>query len=202
MDWTNTLLTHEQISLHRFQESPFAHPSVMFRTEIFRRFGGYQKGNLPEDYELWLRWIAYGAKAAKLPSTLLIWNDPPERLSRVSEACSTENFYRVKTPYLAHWIHSNIPPHKTIYVIGAGKMSRQRALQLENSGVIISGWIDVDPKKVGNIVNGKRVYGRDVLDKEPFFAIAYLAGHEANDQLTEFMDSKGHVLGEDYILAS
>lgn len=202
IDWTNTLLTHEDISLHRFQESPYANPSVMFRTELVQKFGGYKTGNLPEDYELWLRWISLGVKTAKLPSKLVIWNDPPNRLSRTSEACSVENFYKMKTPYLASWLHDNVSPEHPIYVIGAGKMSRQRALLLEKRGIFIKGWIDVDPKKIGNIVNGKRIHGRDVLKKEPFFAVAYLAGHDANEQLQEFMLSEGYVHGKDYILAS
>ena len=29
VDWTNKLLSHEEISLNRFVESPFAHPSVL-----------------------------------------------------------------------------------------------------------------------------------------------------------------------------
>ena len=202
IDWTNTLLTHEDISLHRFQESPYANPSVMFRTELVHKFGGYKSGNLPEDYELWLRWISLGVKTAKLSSALVIWNDPPTRLSRTSEACSIESFYKMKTPYLANWLHDNVSPDRPIYVIGAGKMSRQRALLLEKSGVVIKGWIDVDPKKIGNIVNGKRVHGRDILKKENCFAVAYLAGHDANDQLEEFMLSEGYIPGKDYILAS
>ena len=28
-DWTNKLLSHQEISLNRFVESPFAHPSVL-----------------------------------------------------------------------------------------------------------------------------------------------------------------------------
>ena len=31
VDWTNKLLSHEEISLNRFVESPFAHPSVLLR---------------------------------------------------------------------------------------------------------------------------------------------------------------------------
>lgn len=202
VDWTNTLLEPDEIALRRFQEAPFAHPSTIIRTELVQRYGGYNTGNLPEDYELWLRWMAMGVKAAKLPSTLVVWNDPPTRLSRTGEQCTVENFYKMKSPYLASWLHDNVSPEKNIYVIGAGKTSRQRALMLEQYGVVISGWIDVDPNKIGNIVNERRVFGRDVLDKEPCFAVAYLAGHDANDQLEEFMHTKGFQLGKEYILAS
>ncbi|MCT4533738.1 glycosyltransferase [Halodesulfovibrio sp.] len=202
VDWTNTLLTPDDISIRRFQEAPFAHPSTMYRTELIERFGGYRTGNLPEDYELWLRWMSLGVKAAKLPQELVVWNDPPNRLSRIGEQCSVDNFYKMKSPYLADWLHNNVAPDKKIYIIGAGKSSRQRALLLEQYGVVISGWIDVDPKKIGNLVHGKRVTGRETLEQENCFAVAYLAGHDANEQLEEFMQAKGFTLGTDYILAS
>ena len=34
VDWTNTLLTHEEIAVGAFVESPLAHPSVTFRREL------------------------------------------------------------------------------------------------------------------------------------------------------------------------
>jgi len=51
VSWTNRLLTHRQISLGRFVESPLAHPSVMFRRELVERWGRYEDGDFPEDYE-------------------------------------------------------------------------------------------------------------------------------------------------------
>src|SRR5262249_32920006 len=44
VDWMNTLLEPEAIALNRFIESPFAHPSVMFRRELVARHGGYRAG--------------------------------------------------------------------------------------------------------------------------------------------------------------
>ena len=82
VDWTNTLLSHQDISLARFRESPLAHPSVMFRRALVDQQGdqqdGYAHGPFPEDYELWLRWLEQGVRMAKLPQTLLTWNDPPK----------------------------------------------------------------------------------------------------------------------------
>ena len=202
VDWTNSLVTAEEIALHRFQESPLANPSTMFRKELFFKYGGYSTESIPEDYELWLRWMSFGVQAAKIAEELVIWNDPPTRLSRTSEACSLENFYKVKTPYLATWLIDNIEPHKKIYCIGAGKMSRQRALRLEECGVVISGWVDIDPRKIGNTVNGKRVFNRSILKQEPCFAVAYLAGHDANEELLAALKAEGLVMGQDYILAS
>ena len=82
VDWLNELVTPEEIALNRFIESPFAHPSVMFRRELVQRHGAYRDGNFPEDYELWLRWQEAGVQMGKVPRALLTWHDPPGRLSR------------------------------------------------------------------------------------------------------------------------
>ena len=75
--WINSLTTPEQIYLQRFVESPFAHPSVMFRKELVDQFGGYREGDFPEDYDLWLRWLQAGVRMAKVPEELLQWRDLP-----------------------------------------------------------------------------------------------------------------------------
>jgi glycosyltransferase involved in cell wall biosynthesis len=50
----------------------FCHPSVMFRTDVARRLGGYRAlaGGTAQDYDLWLR-IAEQGKIANLPEMLL-----------------------------------------------------------------------------------------------------------------------------------
>jgi glycosyltransferase involved in cell wall biosynthesis len=51
--------------------NPFVHSSVMFRTELVRRLGGFRPAfRAAEDYDLWLR-IAETAKLANLPETLV-----------------------------------------------------------------------------------------------------------------------------------
>jgi glycosyltransferase involved in cell wall biosynthesis len=78
IDWTNELLDWNDIRANRFVESPFAHPSVMFRKSLVEpALGPYRSGDFPEDYELWLRWMSNGVEMAKLPDYLLDWYDPP-----------------------------------------------------------------------------------------------------------------------------
>ena len=114
VDWINTLINPDTIALNRFIESPFAHPSVMFRRELFEKYGAYRDGPFPEDYELWLRWMANGVKMAKLEEELLTWNDPPERLSRNDTRYSVDAFYKIKAEYLAMWLRKN--RHRPILV--------------------------------------------------------------------------------------
>ncbi len=53
------------------QGNPFVHSSVMFRTDVVRRLGGFRPAfRAAEDYDLWLR-IAETAKLANLPEPLV-----------------------------------------------------------------------------------------------------------------------------------
>ncbi len=203
VDWTNTLLRPEDIALHRFRESPIAHPSVMFRASVAHRYGSYAQGPFPEDYELWLRWLESGVAMAKLPETLLEWHDPPTRLSRTHPHYAMENFYRLKSRYLARWLACNNPHHPHVTIIGAGKTSRRRAGMLRTHGIIIKDWIDVDPRKIGNVIGGVRILGREAIPATGHgFCIAYLAGHNAAEALVSFLKTKGYTPGTDYLLAS
>lgn len=51
--------------------NPFNHMTVMFRKKTIISVGGYQEHLLMEDYNLWLRLIASGAKVENLPDILV-----------------------------------------------------------------------------------------------------------------------------------
>lgn len=138
VDWLNSLLTPEAIFLARFRDSPLAHPSTLFRRSLVAAHGWYADGPFPEDYELWLRWMDAGVCMAKTPETLLAWNDSPGRLTRTHGNYSEEAFTRVRTHYLARWLLRRFAPSQAgatdsvpVTVWGAGRVSRRRALPLE-----------------------------------------------------------------------
>ncbi len=101
--WLNSVVSPEDINRDFFVESPFAHPSVMFRREDFLSLGGYRDMGWPEDYDLWLRFAAAGKGMAKLSETLLFWRDREDRLSRRSGVYSAENFRALKAHFLKEW---------------------------------------------------------------------------------------------------
>jgi len=45
LEWSNNLLTPQDILLNRFVKSPLVHHSVMFRRRLAEPFGGYEKGD-------------------------------------------------------------------------------------------------------------------------------------------------------------
>lgn len=203
VDWCNRHVSERDIAMHRFQESPLPHPSVMFRKSIILDAGGYRDGAFPEDYELWLRLMDRGVRIEKVPEYLLTWNDPPERLSRVDSRYNVDAFYAVKALYLARWLERENPFHPAVTVVGAGRVSRKRAEMLEAHGVEIEAYVDIDPRKVGKTVHGRPVIHREELDGPGSrFAVSYVASRGAASDIEEFLQSRGWLAGRDYILAA
>lgn len=201
VDWLNTLVTPEQIALNRFVESPFAHPSVMFRREVAERHGGYRDGDFPEDYELWLRWVEAGVAMAKVPRELLTWHDAPGRLSRTDPRYDPEAFFRVKAAYLAR--HLVRIGRTDVWVWGAGRHTRKRAALLATHGVRLAGYIDVDAKKTGKRVGGVPVIGpEDLPSPGRIFVLGYVSKRGAREQTRGELTQRGYGEGRDFLMGA
>ncbi len=200
VDWTNTLLDHQSISLNRFVEFPVPNPSIMVRRDCLDSFGPYREGDFPEDYELLLRWLEKGVHMAKVPQELLVWNDPPGRLSRTHPKYDMDSFYRIKALYLARWLERNNPHHPEVHVLGAGRTTRKRADMLLEHGVRFAAYYDLDPRKVGHIVHGIPVLHRDRIPPSgQGFCLSYVASRGARDDIAAFLSDRGLEPGRDWL---
>ncbi len=200
VDWINAQLEPDDIALNRFVESPFAHPSVMFRRELFEKYGAYRDGPFPEDYELWLRWLANGVKMAKVDEELLTWNDPPERLSRTDSRYSIDAFYQIKAEYLSMWLKENNPHHPDVIVWGAGRVTRKRAAILEQFGIRITHYIDLKPR---TLECGTPVIHHDnIPDPGSCFILPMVGNRGAREKMRTFMERRGYASGTNYIFCA
>lgn len=203
VDWLNSLMTPEEIHLNRFVESPFAHPSVMFRRHLVQDHGGYRDGDFPEDYELWLRWMDANVAMAKLPESLLIWNDLPDRASRTDPRYAPEAFYQLKAFWLAEWLKREIEAPRRVWVWGAGRPTRQRAAHLAEHGVTIAGYVDIDAKKTGRKVGGVPVVGPEALPpREEAFVLGYVGTRGARDLIRAALVKAGRHEGRDFLMCA
>ncbi len=200
MRWQNSVVNNEDIRNQVYIESPFVHPSVMFRRDSVIAAGAYREGDFPEDYELWLRLLHQDYRMEKLPEVLLDWRESEHRLSRVSPAYSRQAFDRVRVEYLAkdRRIHD-----RRLAFWGAGRKTRQRAQLLINKGFTPEVWIDVDASKIGKRYNGAEVVEPDWLDRtgetEKPFVLNYVTNHGVRDMCREYLDGLNYRLGKDYL---
>ncbi|MCF7854130.1 MAG: glycosyltransferase [Candidatus Pacebacteria bacterium] len=203
VDWINSLITPHAIALNRFVESPFAHPSVAFRRELVDAFGGYRDGNFPEDYELWLRWMDKGVRMAKCPETLMVWHDPPKRLSRTDPRYAFRAFYHCKAKYLARWLERINPHHPKLIVWGAGRETRKRAEYLTQHGIDITAYIDIDPRKIDQSIAGRPVLANtDIPPPDSCFVASYVASRGARADIRQRLRDRGFTEGNNFIMAA
>lgn len=66
-------LSHEEIVRFARFHSPFNHPTVVLRRSVVVRAGGYEHLPSFEDYWLWVRMLAGGARAANVAEPLLLY---------------------------------------------------------------------------------------------------------------------------------
>lgn len=203
VEWQNELVHAADIARERFVESPFAHPSVVFRRVLVDLHGGYRDGPFPEDYELWLRWLDAGVTMTKVPRVRLTWHDPPTRLSRTDPRYDPEAFYRVKAEWLARHLARSVAPDRRILVWGAGRPTRRRARYLTAHGTRLSGWVDIDPAKQGRELYGLPVLSPGQLPPAPeAFVLGYVASWGARAHIRSELAARGYREGPDFLMAA
>ena len=193
--WLNAWTTPQDIARDIFVESPIAHPTLMIRREAFDQVGGYRDADWPEDYDLVLRLWAAGHTLGNVPEILLKWRERPDRLSRVDLRYSTDGFARCKAHYLARTMLVARQP----IVWGAGPVGKAMVRALENEGVAVTAFIDIDPKKIGQRPYGIPVRSPDTLaNPTNEFVLAAVGSADARARTRNYLEQIGLVELEDY----
>jgi len=208
VDWLNSLATHDDVAFSRFVESPLCNPSVMFRRESWERYGGTRASHgarpFPEDYELWLRWLERGARVGKVDEEILVWNDPPTRLTRTHADYSDAAFAGIRAQYLWRWLAWHNPAHPAAHVWGAGRVSRQRLAPLVELGLEISAYVDIDARKIGQRVHGVPVLSRDALPApdgpDAPFVLVNVGSRGAREEIRAWLEGRGWKMGEGFMV--
>lgn len=202
VEWTNRIISHQDILLNRFAESPIAHPSVIFRKSTIDEVGPYQKGDFPEDYELWLRMLDHGIIFHKVSKCLLQWNDPSDRLSRNHPKYSIEAFYKIKSRYLVKWLSKHNPHFPNVVILGSGRTTRKRVQFLKEAGLEVSMFVDIDPKKIGNIINGVPIVSVDKVNPKDHFLVSMIGSRNASEAVRNEFKARKFIEGEHYIISA
>lgn len=198
VEWQNNILSPHDHYVKRFVDAPLAHPTVLFRRELMDRFGGYDTSPLPEDHELWLRWMDAGVRFAKLPSALLTWNDHPTRLSRSHPNYSVGAFFTTKAQWLAKWLHRSLNGRPVI-VAGTSLLCQERAMLLEAAGITIHAYTDVKAR----VLPGRLFIPHDQLPPAgAAFIVSFISQRGTGDRIAAYFAGLGLVEGVDFILAA
>ncbi|MEQ8713075.1 MAG: glycosyltransferase family 2 protein [Cyclobacteriaceae bacterium] len=197
VNWQNSILSAEEHFVNRFKESPVAHPSVMFRSELAALHGDYSTAAVPEDYELWLRWMEAGVQFGKIPEQLLTWNDDTTRLSRTHPNYSEQAFFKVKGQYLAKWMTKHVSQDKIVVACGTSKECRQRAHWLMEQGVRVDYLTDVVPKAPEGF---ESLPYKKITSPEEFIVLNLIAKRGVSAQITKHFSELCFKLGNDLIL--
>jgi glycosyltransferase involved in cell wall biosynthesis len=193
--WLNGVRSPEAIRNALFVESPLAHPTVMFRRAAFDAAGGYREFEGPEDYDLWLRLLLGGARAAKVAEVLLRWRESPQRLSRVDPRYHRRRFLRTKL----HYFPTAVAAGSALQICGAGATGRSWARQLIGRGYAIRRFIDVAPPRWGRTVHGAVVHPPDIPDRRHGFILAASGAVGARVRIEDWLRQHGLRPWRDYL---
>jgi glycosyltransferase involved in cell wall biosynthesis len=199
VEWSNSLVSYEDIFNRRFIEAPIVNPTAMWRRETMVKHGLYRSGDFPEDYEMWLRWLHAGVRIAKVPEVVLDWHDSAERLTRTHPIYSDRAFYEIKSRYLARWLEAHNPFHPRVAIWGASRISRRRAGILEAQGIKIDSYIDT---KHSRQLDREIIYYENLPLSGNMFILTYIKQMDNRGKIQAFLEGRGYVEGRDYLLVS
>ena len=194
VDWINSIITSEDHYANRFTDAVVAHPTVFFKAGLINDYGNYSSDNLPEDFELWLRWMNKGLKFAKVPEVLLNWADFPDRLSRINTNYRTGQFFEVKAYYFKKWF-SQQTLKTEIWIWGYGHKVFKKASYFSDAGLEIEGYIDLKSRPDAS----RKVKAIAELRPESHQVYLVLIGdREGKNSIKEFFIERKLSLGNDY----
>ena len=195
-EWQNSLTSHDLVMADIFVESPFVHPGVMFKKELVAGLGGYRDMGWAEDYDLWLRMAGAGIRFARTDEQLIFWRDRPGRATRTMAAYSADAFRRCK----AHHLRSGFLSEAVeVILAGAGKEGRAWQRILTESGVKVSLWVDVDPKKRGRTLHGAKIVSPDEILPAGAKMLVTVGTRGARAGIRNWASSAGFTEGKDFI---
>jgi glycosyltransferase involved in cell wall biosynthesis len=194
--WQNAVISEEEIVRDLLVESPLVHPSVVLRKDAVIEAGGYRDNGWAEDYDLWLRLAARGAHFAKLPEVLFFWRDRPERLTRTSPTCTAEAFRACKVDHLRRRLLKGV---ENVTLWGAGIEGKAWKHALSAQGIRVGRWLEVDPRKIGQIIHGAPVVPIDTLHHDMAPVLVTIGAKGARAQVREYATRAGLREGSDFV---
>lgn len=126
INWSNSLISDQQIKDQIFVESPVIHPTFFMKKSFMEKMGGYQDNPWAEDYDFILRAFINGGIFGKLPEKLLVKQDHPDRVVRNDVRCKRKAMFAAKAHYFKK---SELYDKNRIYALISGNRSKKMVLK-------------------------------------------------------------------------
>ncbi len=112
--WGRRIMSKRPAAEDFLSYSPYIHPSVMFRAEVFERCGGYHVMRRGEDYELFMRLHAMGMQGYNIPEELYSYREDADTYRHRDFQSRLEEVRIRREGFKSLGIHS---PKRPFYVI-------------------------------------------------------------------------------------
>lgn len=196
-EWLNACRSPEAIHRELFVECPIPNPTALFRRAALERLQGYADPDWPEDYDLYLRADALGMRMAKPEGVLLRWREHGGRLTRRDPRYAVARFQAAKAHYLARGRLAGAEP---VVIWGAGPGGRLMHDLLRTEGVMVRGFLDVHPRRVGGEKRGLPVWPHEQVERAGAALILVAVGAAgARANIRGFLQQRGRVEGRDFL---
>lgn len=192
VNWVNSLNNPDEIAAQRFIDSPIANPTSMLRSKSLDAIGGFSNPTWAEDYDLWLTFMDNQMRLANVGEVLLDWYDSPKRLTRSSNRYSLQLFSKAKAHYLAR-----VPTVRRcgVLIAGAGPIGKRLAKDLQNEGVHVSRFYELNEKKIGQTIHDVPVHGYAGLSYQSEVLIGAVCRPGAREEIRALAGSRGFTEG-------
>ncbi|MEH7502242.1 glycosyltransferase [Neobacillus drentensis] len=118
IEWSNALLTREEIKKFRFIAPPVVHGSVAFSKKAFIEAGRYnEKYRIGQDLDLWIRLLEIGP-IDKVPKVLYHYRVDPESISRIDESKTCRESLTISSFYIKKMLQTELNKEPVFLVIG------------------------------------------------------------------------------------
>lgn len=186
--WINALVEPDDIARDIFVECPLPHPTLAVRSRVLEAVGGWRDAGWAEDYDLVFRMWNTGCRMAKVPRVLLAWRERPDRLSRTAPQYSHDAFRRCKVAFLLDTLARDRP----LLVGGSGSTGKLFAREAVRHGAALAGFVDVDPRKIGQVIHGVPVVPpARIAEFRGAYGVAAVASSRARGEIRAAFRSAG-----------
>ena len=197
--WQNATMTAADHAREIWVEQPVCQPATTFRRAALEGVP-YRAGDFPEDYDLFLRLLAGGARIEKRPAVHHAWR----RHAATTTRWSRDVLAALKARALVQRFQL---ANRRVVVAGAGKEGGRIARALIDAGAPPSAFLDVAARRIGRTRHGVRVLdARELpsLRAAPggCFVVAAVGTSGARGVVRAQLAGAGCVEGEDCVVVA